>query len=123
MRWVGHYPGSVSPARHHTVSRFLLGRFAQEGPSGRRVCQLEVGTGRPRQVSPRDATVAKHFYSIDIADGERSTVVEEVLGLIENVAAPLVAGLADGDDVPTGEKRAELALYIAMSKLRTPLWR
>ena len=112
----------MSSIRHHTVPRFLLGDFAVDGDKGSRVCQLDVGTGRPRQVSPRDAEVAKHFYSIDIDGGARSTAVEETIGLVESTAAPLIRGLAE-EALPVRERRAELALFIAMAELRTPLWR
>jgi hypothetical protein len=111
----------MSAVRHHTVSRFLLGRFARETPHGARVCQLEIATGRPRQIGPRDATIRKHFYSIDI-DAGRSPAVEEALGMIENGAAPLVRQLAEGN-LPEGASRLELALFMTMSSLRTPLWR
>jgi Protein of unknown function (DUF4238) len=111
----------MSAVRHHTVARFLLERFAVDRGRGPRVCQLDKRTGRPRQVGPRDATIEKHFYSIDI-DGRRDPVVEETLGKIENVAAPLIGQLAAGE-FPERERRAELALFIAMSWLRTPAWR
>lgn len=111
----------MSAVRHHTVARFLLERFAVDRGKGVKVCQLDKTTGRPRQVSPRDATVEKHFYSIDI-DGRRDPAVEEALGKIESVAAPLIRALEAGD-LPEGQQRAELALFIAMSWLRTPAWR
>jgi hypothetical protein len=116
------YGNYVPPVRHHTVPRFLLSDFGDEGPKGRRVCQLDVTTGRPRQVSPRDAAVWKHFYSIDIDGGARSGDVEEVIGLVESTAAPLIRRLAY-EDLPMGERRSELALFIAMARLRTPIWR
>ena len=107
--------------RHHTVSRFLVDRFARDTPQGRRVCQLEITTGRTAQVGPRSVAVSKHFYSIDIA-GERSPVVEETLGKVEDVAAPRIRSLVAGD-FPIREQRLELALFIAMTRLRTPTWR
>lgn len=70
---------------------------------------------------PTHATIEKHFYSIDIG-GRRDPVVEEALGKIESVAAPLIERLAAGE-FPERERRAELALFIAMSWLRTPAWR
>jgi hypothetical protein len=111
----------MAAVRHHTVPCFLLERFAQETARGTRVCQLEVSSGRPAQVGPRSAAVRKHFYSLDI-DGRREPAVEEALGKIESVAAPLIRGLAAGE-FPRREQRAELALFIAMSWLRTPVWR
>ena len=59
----------MAKKRHHTVSEFLLGRFAHDDG---KVCQLDIGTGANKRISPNDATVVKHFYSIDIDDGKRS---------------------------------------------------
>lgn len=108
-------------ARHHTVPSFLLTRFSRETEQGLRICQLDTASARPKQVSPRDASVRKHFYSLDI-DGKRSPEVEDALGLVEQTAAPLIDGLAL-DRFPVHEHRAELALFMAMSWLRTPAWR
>jgi Protein of unknown function (DUF4238) len=74
--------------RYHTVPAFLLDRFARETETGRRVCMLEKASGRPTQVSPRDATVQKHFYSLDTEEG-RDPIVEHVLGVVESKAALL----------------------------------
>ena len=79
----------MAAVRHHTVSCFFLERFARDTDRGLRVCQLEKTTGRPRQVGPRDGTVQRHSYSLDI-DGRRDPAVEKALGKIENVAAPLI---------------------------------
>lgn len=112
----------TTSARHHTVPRFLLADFGEERSTGLRICQLDITTGQPRQVSPRDAGVRTHFYSIDIDDGARSSVVEEALGMVESAAAPCIRGLANSA-FPQNEQRAELALFMAMAKLRTPIWR
>jgi Protein of unknown function (DUF4238) len=82
---------------------------------------LEKASGRPTQVSPRDATVQKHFYSLDTEEG-RDPIVEHILGVVESKAAPLLARLDEGE-IPSGSDRLELALFIAMCKLRTPTWR
>jgi hypothetical protein len=98
----------VSAVRHHTVARFLLDRFARDTDRCRRICQLEIPGEDPKQISPRDATISKHFYSIDIAEG-RSQAVEEALGQVESVAAPHVRAIGSGE-FPVRESRAELAL-------------
>lgn len=119
----------MSAVRHHTVSSFLLGRFARETDRGSRVCQLEKATGSAIQVSPRDATVVKHFYSFDF-DGTRHPLLEAALGKVESGAAPIIEQLCEvgGDGLATSPKlplhdRAILALFIATSRLRTPIWR
>jgi hypothetical protein len=111
----------MARARHHTVSAFLLERFARDTDRGRRVCMLAKASGQPTQVSPRDATVQKHFYSLDTEEG-RDPIVEHILGVVESKAAPLLARLDEGE-VPWGSDRLGLALFIAMCRLRTPTWR
>jgi hypothetical protein len=108
--------------RHHTVSAFLLDKFSRDTDRGRRVAMLEKLSGRPIQVSPRDATVRKHFYSLDVDEGRRDDGIEVALGEIENIAAPLIERLGSGE-FPTGEARLELALFIAMCWQRTPVAR
>ena len=110
----------MAKKRHHTVSEFLLGRFAHDDG---KVCQLDIGTGANKRISPNDATVVKHFYSIDIDDGKRSPEVEDALGKIESAAAPRIEALATGNLLPEGRERLELAYFLAMTWLRTPRWR
>src|SRR4051812_17316078 len=119
----------MSAVRHHTVASFLLGRFARDTASGRRVCQLDKATGAPVQVSPRDATVVKHFYSFEF-DGVRHPLLEDALGKIESSAAPVVErlcdvgadGLATLPELPL-DRRTQLSLFVATSRLRTRIWR
>jgi Protein of unknown function (DUF4238) len=113
---------AMAAKRHHTVSAFLLERFVRDTSSGRRVSMLEKRTGRPTSVSPRDATVRKHFYSLDTDDGTRDAAIESVLSLVEGIAAPHVSRVESGD-FPIHMERLELALFIAICKLRTPVWR
>jgi hypothetical protein len=108
----------VAQARQHTVSAFLLDRFASETKRGRRVAMLDKRSGTPKLVSPRDAAVRRHFYSIDV-EGGRNPGVEEVLSQIETVAAPLVRGL-DEEKLTVGQQRLELALFLGVCLLRTP---
>jgi hypothetical protein len=112
----------VPARRHHTVSRFLIDRFAWDANGRRRLCQLEVASGRNAHVGPRDATVVNHFYSIDIDEGQRSAAVEEALGLVEGVAAPHVLAVGEGR-LPEGTARVEFALFLSMTWLRTRKWR
>jgi hypothetical protein len=85
---------------------------------------LEKSTGRNRQVSPRDATVRRHFYSVDVDDGGRdSGGVEAVLGTIESAAAPLIGRIEAGSELPVRNDRLDLAMFLAVCWLRTPLWR
>jgi Protein of unknown function (DUF4238) len=108
-------------ARHHTVSAFLLDRFARDTKAGRRICMLEKASGKNTLASPRDAGVRKHFYSIDL-DERRDPAVEVALSQVESVAAPLIEGLARGQ-YPVGQDKLNLATFVGMCWLRTPVWR
>lgn len=79
---------------------------------------LEKSGGRPRLVSPRDAAVRRHFYSLDV-EGRREPVIEMVLGVIESQAAPMLAQLDHGR-FPFGSDRLNLGLFVATCLLRTP---
>lgn len=93
------------------------------------MCQLETATGIATHVSPRDATVIKHFYSLDL-DGTPHPLLEEALAKVENGAAPIIRRLCDvgvdrlatRPELPLAE-RATLALFVSTSRLRTPIWR
>jgi hypothetical protein len=119
----------MAGSRHHTVTRFLLDRFARETDKGRRICQLDNTTGATAQISPRDATIFKDFYSVETDDGLDSAV-EEALAGMESTTAPLINrltkvganGLALRPELSLHE-RALLALFVATSRLRTPIWR
>jgi hypothetical protein len=118
----GYRERVAKKARHHTISTFLIDRFARTTGRGRLVCQLEKKTGANVWVSPRDATVRKHFYSIEVG-GERLPDVENALAQIESMAAPLVSSLdAEGAHL-TGQERLEFASFIALTWLRMPFWR
>jgi hypothetical protein len=112
----------VAGVRHHVVSAFLLERFARDTQRGRLVAMLDKATGKPTCVSPRDAAVRRHFYSIDVDEAQRDPGIEEVLSKIESIAAPLVRGVDEGE-FPVREHRLELALFLAVCWLRTPAWR
>jgi hypothetical protein len=118
----------MAARRHHTVTRFLLDRFARDTDKGRLVCQLDKTLGATKQISPRDATIVKDFYSVETDDG-LDPAVENALADIEGATAPLIAslakvgpdGLAERPELPLHE-RARLALFIAISRVRTPIW-
>ena len=84
---------------------------------------LEKSTGRNTQVSPRDAAVRRHFYSVDVDDGRDSGGVETMLGTIESAAAPLISRITDVNELPVRNDRLDLAMFLAMCWLRTPVWR
>jgi Protein of unknown function (DUF4238) len=110
----------VQAKRHHTVSYFLVSDFARDTPKGARVCQLEVASGGNRQISPKDAAVYKHFYTLVIEESKRSDVIERALATIEAASAPLVRKLAAPGTELTATERLDLSMFVAVTKTRTP---
>jgi len=79
-----------------------------------------VHTGQPRQISPRDAAVSKHFYSVLDDNQERTQLVEEGLCEVESVAAPHVRRIGEpGFEVLGTTERIELAFFVALARTRT----
>lgn len=106
------------------MPRFLLQRFAENpAEDGSLVHQLELESGQCRRVNPRNAAVVRDFYALVDEEGNRHQDAEHALGQIEGLAAPLIERLEEPGARLEGEDRYNLAIFIAMLWLRTPLWR
>ena len=108
--------------RQHVVPRFLLQRFGRITDRGPRVCQLDVRTGANRQISPRDAEIEKRFYAIEV-DGMSSTIADDALQVVEDLAAPLIADVVANETPLTELHRIEVATFLAAARTRTPVSR
>lgn len=83
--------------------------------------QLDVTTGKRREVSVTDAAVIRDFYTITLPDGTRSDAWETWLGDLENEIAPAVRRAIDATPFALRDvDRQRLALWIAMQYLRGP---
>lgn len=84
--------------RHHTVPKFYLRRFADEGGTIERIGK----TTSDRQLIPvKRATVEVDFYTVETDDGP-SDIIEQHLSKIESLAASALRRLDRGDE-PTQE--------------------
>lgn len=104
--------------RHHVVPRLHLRRFADlDG----RIIQLDLDTGRRREVSVTDAAVIKNFYTVVLPDGTVTDAWERWLSEVENEIAP---ALRRAIDMPTfrlgDDDRERLARWVALQYLRGP---
>ena len=108
--------------RQHVVPRFHLQRFGRETDRGPRVCRLEIRSGANRQISPRDAEVAKNFYTVDV-EGAPSLLAEEALQVIETTAAPIIEDVVANGTPVTELRRVEVATFLAAARTRTPIAR
>lgn len=108
--------------RHHFLPVFYLEGFVDpENEPHLWVYDKEGGDVRP--VSPRDAGVEKHGYSIPRADGRRdSTTVENALATIEGQVAPMWAKLRRLEAL-TNAERSMISLFLALMITRVPAYR
>lgn len=110
--------GNNRRQRHHVVPRLHLRGFAD--PDGR-IIQLDLNTGRRREVSVTDAAVLKNFYTVVLPDGTVTDSWERWLSEVENEIAP---ALRRAIDMPTfqldDDDRHRLARWVALQYLRGP---
>lgn len=104
--------------RHHVVPKLHLRGFA--GVDGR-IIQLDLDTGRRREVSITDAAVIRNFYTVVLPDGTVTDAWERWLSEVENEIAP---ALRRAIDMPTFDlednDRERLARWVALQYLRGP---
>lgn len=83
--------------------------------------QLDLSTGRRKDVSVGDATVIKNFYTIVLPDGARSDAWEDWLSDVENEIAPVVRQAIEMPSFRLNDTDRELlARWIALQYLRGP---
>ena len=104
--------------RHHVVPRLHLRGFAD---ADGRIVQLDLDTGRRREVSVADAAVIRNFYTVVLPDGTTTDAWERWLSDVENEIAP---ALRRAIDMPTfqiqDDDRERLARWVALQYLRGP---
>lgn len=77
-------PTAYVGSRHHTVPRFVLERWADKSGRVRVYHRIE---GRHGVVNIRDLAI-KDFYTVIDIDGRKNSVVESLMGRIEQTAKP-----------------------------------
>lgn len=101
----------------HTVSKFYLRRFTPlEGD--RILWKYPRNGGDPRFVSPKKATTRSHFYSHRNRDGSWNDSVEDILGDVENAAAPVLEKLGRGARI-SAQERWDVSVFLGTLQIRT----
>lgn len=109
-------PMSEPGRRHHLVPRFLLRRFANEDE--RLIAYDRANGGRRVVLSVSDATVQCGFYDVPAGDG-MSGEIEDALGQLESMAAPIVSKLAARGLHDLSERdRYRLCVFMGMQLVR-----
>lgn len=105
------------PKGHHTVAQMLLSRFAEKGQV-RLVSRTNLADAHPSSVG--DALKVRHFYTLDLQDGSRSTELESRgLSRLEGDAASAIRRIVDeGRFPPSRESRDAVSLFLAYQLVR-----
>lgn len=108
----------------HIVPRFHLGRFAT--PPGRDgfVYIINKRSGRPERVPVKSTCTAEDFYVLEDEAGNEDAVFEDMLQKVESYSARRIDRLVTRlGEVPPENERLTLALYLALTHMRTPRMR
>jgi len=111
-------PSTFVSTRHHTVPAFILRRFADDG---RRLDIWRWSAGQIKPGAVSDLAI-KSFYTMLNANGRLDGRIEELLGQVEQAAAPDIDWLLSplrGRKI-SQDKRANLCSLIAFQLLRGP---
>lgn len=107
----------------HYIPQFLLRLFGH-GQGRGEVWTCDKATGTIRSRSVRKSASGPDFYAINYPDERgRDTSLEDLFGLLENAAAPLLRALADlppGHHEMGAAERDLLAGWLALSYARVP---
>jgi hypothetical protein len=125
--WAEQFVGSLDSKekvgrRHHTVPSFVLKRWSDGG-------RLEVYSRADGRTSTRmvDDLAQRDFYTFVDTDGEKNSLVESALGLLEAQAAPVMAKLLNpfvtgGGDLSVQEL-GTLSQFASFQVVRTARYR
>lgn len=106
----------TKPKRHHYLPEFYLRGFSRDG---KRLFVYDIPSGKLRQQAPEGTGVEKYFYAVETEDDPKDAGAEQVLSLVEGLAAPAIEKAraresigADGDDA--------IRAFVGFMAVRTP---
>src|ERR1700729_3332804 len=103
--------------RNHTVPRFHLLRFSDDG----QLTRVELRGKKRISVSVKDASVVKNFYIAQKPDGTWTDAVEGLFSEIESDAAAATRRVVDERMWPIGpDERGAIAAWASLQYLRVP---
>lgn len=106
--------------RHHQVPQLYLQRFAS--PATGQVWNYDKKAGKAWPRSIEDTAFERHLYSVTMEDGQRNTDLEDAIGRIEDLGAPLLERVICGEDLLC-EERDAFASFVALMFVRTNAFR
>lgn len=76
-----------------------------------------------RNHRPEETAKINNFYTFETKEGKRLLAVEELLSILENEAAPIIAKIHNGGFNLDDKEKSAIAFYIALQQTRTPMHR
>lgn len=121
MRARFRFDPSPQPKRnHHYVPQFWLRQFTAPGRGGQRVIgRLDVHRGVYRELATKRVASVAELYDSPAAAGVLGDALENLFGIVEAAAAPVMEQLRAGR-TPTASGRMALSTFLVMQGMRIP---
>ena len=104
--------------KHHYTPRFLLEFFADDSTKMFWVNDRNIGSVYIN--APVNSSIIKGFYHFEMMNGQTSESVEEWLGEIESLAAPVIRRINDADVRLSADEWERLIYFMSAMKFRNP---
>ena len=109
------------PKDQHYIPRFWLVGFADPPTKAGMVSAVDLaGENRTSKISTKRAATERHFYTLTGHDEQPTPVLEDLLGAMEDKAAPAFKKIASGCLGLNAVERLNVALLLAAQIVRTP---
>ena len=109
------------PKDQHYIPRFWLVGFADPPTKAGKVSAVDLaGENRTSRISTKRAATESHFYTLTGHDEQPTPVLEDLLGFMEDKAAPAFKKIASGCLDLNPVERLDVALLFAAQIVRIP---
>ena len=109
------------PKDQHYIPRFWLLGFADPPTKAGKVSAVDLtGENRTSRIGTKRAATERHFYTLTGPDEQPNPLLEDLLGHIEDKAAPAFKKIANGCLQLSPVERLSVALLLAAQVVRTP---
>ena len=112
--------GSKRARKNHILPRKYLERFSKDN----RIWTLDFETQEQNNTHIQEAAVIKDFYTVKTLDLQEDYLIEQkFLAKIEGICDPAIREAVNGKAFSRGQVWTQLANYVALMYVRTPLFR
>lgn len=104
--------------KHHYTPKFLLEQFADQSTGMLWVHDRK--TDKVFKNAPANCSLIQGFYHFEMDNGQISESVEEWLGAIEGLTAPVIRRINEGDVALSEDDWERLMMFMSAMKFRNP---